>query len=538
MSSPSAPPKTSPSAGGAHGSARLRVAVVGSGAVGWSVLETLLEGDVPMDITLIDIGRAIAPEPELADTDPETIREFYDALYGELWRDGKRGFPPPKTHFNELIAKGKAGAKHRIFKSETLGGLSNYWGATMLPLTSNDMQGWPFGPDEMESSYRWVADRVGLSAADDPLNEYFGQTFANRPPITPLPMMARLDEVVNRHGDNAAGDFRVVSGLNRIGMETRDDEPNSCVNCGECMAGCFRGSVFSSRYRVQRAIDDGRITLVRGKVKSLDMEARRLTLETDNGAITTDAFDRVMLCAGCPGTTEVMMRTLGITDGPVMTDNAVYVFPIVYVGGRTAKAERDRYLSQCNLIFACLGRTPGHQFAQAQVYPNFDYLWRYNIPPALWPVFRPLLKAARPRVYWARLYVHSDYSQRYAMSMDGVGKVSFEADESAISPDTVRGIMKSLRSAVEHEGFWVPPVPPVRQKTNSHYGGTLAYNGTLMEMPADNQVAPGVFVCDSTCFPDSPAVSPTFGMMANGARIARSVLAEAGGARVRLMEEL
>jgi choline dehydrogenase-like flavoprotein len=38
---------------------------------------------------------------------------------------------------------------------------------------------------------------------------------------------------------------------------------------------------------------------------------------------------------------------------------------------------------------------------------------------------------------------------------------------------------------------------------------------------------PGVHLCDSSCFPDAPAVSPTFTIMANAARIARGAIGEA-----------
>ena len=98
--------------------------------------------------------------------------------------------------------------------------------------------------------------------------------------------------------------------------------------------------------------------------------------------------------------------------------------------------------------------------------------------------------------------------------------VTFSVDEQRLAPAMVRGLMQSIRSAVGHDGFWIPPVPPIRQKTNSHYGATLPYGGPHLQIPVDNQISPGVHVCDSSCFTDSPAVSPTFTIMANASRIA------------------
>jgi choline dehydrogenase-like flavoprotein len=84
--------------------------------------------------------------------------------------------------------------------------------------------------------------------------------------------------------------------------------------------------------------------------------------------------------------------------------------------------------------------------------------------------------------------------------------------------------MRSLRAAINHRGFYVPPVPPIRQKTNSHYVGTLPYAGPLVEVLPSSEAMPGVYICDSACFPASPAVNPTFTIMANALRIATEVL--------------
>ena len=61
---------------------------------------------------------------------------------------------------------------------------------------------------------------------------------------------------------------------------------------------------------------------------------------------------------------------------------------------------------------------PDLNFAQVQVYPNFDYLWRYNQPPQLRPVIRPVIPALRSRLFWGGLFVHSDESQGDSVSME------------------------------------------------------------------------------------------------------------------------
>ena len=80
--------------------------------------------------------------------------------------------------------------------------------------------------------------------------------------------------------------------------------------------------------------------------------------------------------------------------------------------------------------------------------------------------------------------------------------------------------MKSVRKALNQRGFWVPPVPPLLQKSNSHYACTLPYGGKNIPIDEKAQVMPNVYVCDSSVFPSLPAVSLTFTIMANAAKIA------------------
>ena len=53
------------------------------------------------------------------------------------------------------------------------GGLSNVWGAAMLPYLDADIPGWPIGVDRLEQHYRAVTGITGLSAVRDDLADSF-----------------------------------------------------------------------------------------------------------------------------------------------------------------------------------------------------------------------------------------------------------------------------------------------------------------------------------------------------------------------------
>ena len=504
------------------GKARPKFAVVGTGAAALGVLTALLSEKSDFEITVYDIGKHIVEEPSLDNPSEEWITAFYDEVYRKIRSLNPFKFPPPKTHFGNQIARQDVGKHLRIFKSESFGGLTNYWGATMLPFTGREMANWPISNEALYPYYQKIAELVGLAARPDALNEYFLQDFSTRPPIRPTTMLDHLDRVVNHHRNS--GQFKVVSGLNRCAIETRDDHPNSCVYCGECMTGCFRGSVYSTRSTIEQYLKDPRVTrVVKGRVMRIDEKNRAIDVQTDNALLQETGFSKVFLSAGCISSTEIVMRSVGLRSGPVVKDNAVYVFPILYLGRTPPEARCESYMSECNLIFGCIPKDTDEYFAQVQVYPNFDYLWRYNIPPRLWPIIRPCLWTMRSRFFWGRLYIHSDYSQGYSIELKDDQLVMEE-----VKPDDVSGyvkaLMHSIRAAVNQQGFYIPPIPPLRQKVNSHYVGTLPFGGDLLDVPPNGEVMPGVYLCDPACFPESPAVNLGFTIIANASRIASEAL--------------
>ena len=487
----------------------MKIAVIGTGAAGFGVLKALEPGN--HEITVFDIGEPVPEAPVLEEVTKERIADYYDRIYRKIREKHSFKFPPPKTHFSEMLPRHPiAGRKRTLHRSESLGGLTNYWGGTMLPFTDTELERWPVTSKDLAPYYRLIAEAVGISGRFDALNEYFKEDFCNRPPFQLVPVLSRLDEAVNRGQSDGA--FTLRSGLNRCALETRDDKPNRCVHCGECLSGCFLGSIFSSRSYAADVLERARF--VKGRVTRVDPGNRAVHV----GGEVHGGFDKVFLCAGCPGSTEIVMRSAQLQEVSEMDDNAVYVFPLLYLGRVDRKPPGDPYLSLTNLIIGCIPNEDDLRFAQVQVYPNFDYLWRYNIPPMFWPVLRPLARISRHRIFWARLYVHGGISQAYRINTSE-HDVSFELAREA-NPGPVAGLMDSIRGKLKGSGFSIPVRKPLHQKANSHYAATLPYGGERIHVTPGGEVFPGVYLCDSAPFPDLPAVSLTFTIMANACRTA------------------
>jgi hypothetical protein len=290
------------------------------------------------------------------------------------------------------------------------------------------------------------------------------------------------------------------------------------------MAGCALGSVYNAAKSLEELVGAGNVRCEAKEVLRFAADGRRLRVRWPGGEEDAGPFDRVFLAAGCPGTTAIVMRSLGVTEGPVMLDNAVFQLPLINFGEAARGGERDRYLGLSGLSFRLDPAGGQSSSAHVQLYLNFDYLWRGAVPEALWSLAAPLVTWSRDRLMWLRVYLDGADSWQYRVRLAGDGSTLFEESQ-APSREALAPVVRALRHALGHDGFWVPPLRPVRAATSSHLGATFPYGGNLAPVAKDGWIAPRVHVCDATCFPAMPATSPTFTIMANAARTVDAALA-------------
>ena len=363
---------------------------------------------------------------------------------------------------------------------------------------------------------------IGVCGSDDALSDYFGQRFVNRPPIHRPWVFGQLEEVINRPFDGE-GSYALTAGSSRLAVETRDDRDNRCIHCGACMTGCANQAIYSAGNDIGRYQAQGLIRrTITGKALTVRGAPPEVVVQKNGAHETVGPFDRVYVAAGCIGSTEIVMRSLDLRDGPLVTDNAVYTFPILYLGRHCGGPDDDDHYGLTNLLIGCRPSGGDGRFAMIQVYPNIDYLWRYFLPVALWPIAQPLGRALRRRLLWGRVFLDEAYSQRYAATMSDDGAFALRLARPPEPLARIPGLWASIRRQIGRRGFMLPKVPPVRHATSSHYAASLPLGSTYVD--GDGRFGPDAYVCDSAVFPDGPAASLTLTIMALACRIAHRSL--------------
>jgi len=496
----------------------VKVAVIGAGAAAFGVLAGVRRWGPPgAEVSLFDIGKELGPTPPRVEShgfDRVAVKGIYRQL-----RPGHRlAFPPPKSHFGETLAKLEVEDRRRLWKSEHRGGLTNIWGGGMFPFTDRELAGWPIGADDLDPYYEHVAETVGVCGERDRLSDYFRRDYVNRPPLQTSPVIHKLIDTANATRLPGGHDYDIAGGASRLALETRPGRANSCTYLGECMLGCPRGAIWSAAAELDRL--QRSITYVRGRVLAFDGRHLRIDSEERVGP-----FDRIFVAAGCIGSTEIVMRSLGIDEGPRLLDNTVMSFPILYSGSVPDTGGESGYFSLCNASLAGIPRDPAGSFAQVSIYPSFDHLWRYYTPAPMWSLLSRAWRFGRWRLLLGRVFLAGASNRSFSFHLRAGETLSIQPDAEPDVRAAAGSFMRSLRAAMNHNGFHLPPVPPGGHATSSHYASTFPY-GSQVVPDRSGRVAPGIYLADASTFVTAPSISPTFTIMANACRTAREAMAD------------
>lgn len=506
--------------------ASTQVAVIGTGASAFgavSALEPLVRrGLVSVTVIGPDDG-SVDRKNGFPPGDPrQWAPEEYDELHRKVKSGIEKSFPPPRSQFGATLDRCLPGADTSLFQTSAFGGLGEFWSTAMFPLRQTDLEAWPISFGDLEPYYQAIADRVGVAGDPDAFPGMFPHTFVNRPPVRPTPLAGHLVETFNRDADPR---YRAVGGTNLLGVETRLDQSNGCVYCGGCLYGCFKGSMFRPGPVLRRRIQDGTLQHVPAAARSVDRapDGRLRVLLEDGESLS---FDRVFLCAGAMGSSEVLLRSMGATDTEVViSDNEMYNFPIAYKGLR-AKTFTDHFAISTSVLALepTQAAEPEVEYGHVLITSLPDKLLDFYVRKRMWRPFRWPRRQLRGRFLIAQMYVGGATAVQYGLRVGTDGKRHLRSIRHGASDEAGRRQIKAVKRNLRGTPFMLPPFPLKRASTSFHYFGGFGPGNPLTTVGADGQVMPRLHVCDSSVFPSSPAQPFTFTLMANAMRIVTSAM--------------
>jgi len=515
--------------------------VIGSGPAGVACAKALLARGAT--VRMLDAGLEL--EPDRA----QTVRQFAEAkpaawpaddrarLKGDL-AAGAKGIPlklafgsdfPYRETETHIPWQGRG---TNVRPSLALGGLSNVWGATLLPYRDADIADWPVKSAQLH--YRAAIELTGLAAQPDDLEEWF-PLHCDQPRVLEPSRQARLLlHNLNRHRD-ALRERGWRFGRARLAVRPADSARGiGCVYCGFCMSGCPYGCIFNSADIMHQ--------LSANKNFSYERDVIVTSLREDSGKVVIEGFqrktraplsfeaDRAYLAAGVIPTAQILLRSQSAYDQPLrLRDSQYFLFPLVLARRTRGVQIESLYTLSQVFIELCRPEISRHT-VHLQIYTWSDLIGgavRKSFGPLARP-FEMLARQLEERMVIVQGYLHSDESRIIEMTLKREGTKDCLHLHALPNPETRRTVKRVVHELFRQSrrlgGLVLPPLLRLAEPGRGfHCAGSFPMREKPQPFESDCLGRPygwtRVHAVDATVLPSAPATTITLSVMANAHRI-------------------
>lgn len=503
--------------------------VVGSGPSGLAVTLALLSRG--RQVTMVDGGEMLEPDAAarqaaMAAHAPDSWTQQmiddwqtpqFSSNSGLVQRYGSNFAQIPPTESQQLQASWFA-----LRASHAVGGLSNVWGAAVLPSRQADIETWPVSIGDLEPHYRAITDAMPMAGRPDRLEQLFpAVAMGGRAELTPGPQGRRLLERLDWIADTLA------RGGIHVG-QARQAVAAGCKYCGMCLHGCPWNMIFSTRHSLDNLKKNHNFTHSPGRIVTRFSEtARRVHVDLNDG--TTLKADRLFLAAGVLETAQIVLASHSDPEQSLtLRDSQHFFLPLLHQWKPDGNPETDPHHTMAEAFVEIDDPAVSPFLTHTQIYGWNEFYAREMIAryARRLPGSTPLLRAISRRLMVAQTFLHSDHSAHIGLSLSANGTLlSAMLHE---NPDTL-GVATAAKNklaksfgqaglvALKFASRLEPP------GSSFHTGGTLPMSNTPKILQTDtNGRLHGlnrVHVVDASVLPSIPATTITFTVMANAHRI-------------------
>lgn len=519
--------------------------IIGSGPAGVSSAAALVSKG--HDVTMLDAGIELEPErqqvlaqlafQESTRWDPamlERLKENMKPGPGGITLKYSYGSDFPYREAETYVQREVKDAA--IISSLAKGGLSNVWGAAILPYQACDMTDWPITLEALAPHYRSVLSLMGLAAAKDDLESQFplySDHYAK--PRTSRQIEELLYDM--KSGTAKLGAAGFLFGHSRLAVYAENSYHRECATCGLCLYGCPYGLIYNSALTIEELRQQSNFTYVSGViVKKLEEFLDNVRVigqwKTNNEEVTFNA-SRVYVAAGALATTKLILDSMEAYDRTLtLRDSQYFMLPLLrYRGVPHVVDEELHTLAQAFIEIS--DKVLCDRTVHLQMY-GYNDLYKKALETScgyFYPLLRSLSNVFLNRFLLVQGYLHSDVSATISARLRAPGggspsKLILEGGDTERSRKIVRKVVAKLSK--NRNSFKAVPLKLLMKiglpGQGNHSGGSLPMRTSPKEFESDVWGRPygfkRVHVVDSSVFPSIPATTITLSVMANAHRIA------------------
>lgn len=500
--------------------------VIGSGPAGVSASKALLARG--RAVLMVDGGKRLEPaaaarRAALAATDPgdwtgksrdDWMAPQYATPPGQVRRYGSDfAMEPGAATFAD------APGWMALRASRAAGGLSNLWGAAVLPYGEKDMAGWPVRAEDLAPHYRAVAEFLPVSGVTDALEALFPSLpMSGRGAIEPAP---QAKELLRRLDGNRAA--LAATGVH--GGQARQAVDASCRRCGLCLHGCPYGLIWSAADTLTELLRHPDFTYRSGAVVRRISEAEGVTLHLEDGTEITGT--RAYLGAGVLETARILLASDRGIEELTLRDSQHAFLPMLHRWSDATRPDMGRFHTLPQAFVEIDAPEVSPFLVHAQIYTWNEYFPRdliQNYARKI-PFSAPFFSALARHLIVAQMFLHSDHSHRIALKLAPDGRLLPRLDLNAAVEDTLKQAARHMGKAMSRLGllpltFAARPGAP---GSSFHVGASVPMAAIPQSGQSDPLGRPAgwnhLHLIDASSLPAIPATTITFSVMANAHRI-------------------
>ena len=526
------------------------ICVIGSGPAGVACASALLGRGA--QVTMLDAGLELEPERRRRLADLQSVAfSSWDEASLSLLREGvdvsPGGIPlklaygsqfPYRDPIDQAIATDGVSAKPSFAR----GGLSNVWGASVLPYRTEDMSDWPITAEDLAPHYRAVLKLMPFSARHDGLEAQFPLYHDHPGMLASSKQAAELlrDLELKRAHLSSRG---ISFGVSRLALQAEfaNGKPG-CVYCGKCLYGCPYQLIYNSSHSLDQLRSHRSFTYRAGLVVERLRESGSQVEISGREVGDRDGFqiraDRVFVACGVLSTARIMLTSLEAYDQPIHgADNCYFLLPLLRYRGR-ADASEEALHTLAQIFIEVQDKAVSPHPAHLQVY-TYNELYLKEMQRQLGPFDRLvpdlLRRSLLGRLLLIQGYLHSDQSARIRITLhrekkDLPATLELVGLDNPLTRPALSALQRKLWA--ERSSMRALPISPAMRVgapgRGFHTGGTFRMRTNPGAFEVDLLGRPNGFsrlhVVDASVFPSLPATTITLSVMANAHRIGSQAL--------------
>lgn len=292
------------------------ICIIGSGPTAVSLIKVFTKNSENIKITVITSGSLKFFNK--FDLIKDGIRKLNNKKKYEYWLKSflsQDTLIPKKLYFNDADIYGQNNSfifdkkKINFDVSYQIGGLSNVWGGNVSNLSKNDFDKFGYEEFRFKNYFKEISEYLNITGEYDDIDYNKDLSYSTNT----LNYNTQAKFLVKKYSENLSFfqkiKFRI--GFAKLAINTMD-ESSKCENCGLCMFGCHKDSIYNSsnffkiKEKKYNLIDSHKVV----EVNEHDDKVILSLQNENNHEFCKKEFDKVIFASGTIQTSAIILKFL------------------------------------------------------------------------------------------------------------------------------------------------------------------------------------------------------------------------------------